>query len=72
MESAMAMNGVGGSALNVSPYLTSAMSRIQSGEAAKNSAKSPANASAAGQTGGNGTRSLSSQVMNTLLGMQEE
>lgn len=69
----MAMNSVGGSALNVSPYLTSAMSRIQSGEAAaKSAAKSPAGNTTAGQAGGNGTRALSSQMMSTLVAMQSE
>ena len=68
----MAMNGVGGSALNVSPYLTSAMSRIQSGEqAAKKVAGSSANTSTAGQTSG-GTRALSNQVIGTLVAMQAE
>lgn len=69
-ESFMSVNSMG--AMTVSPYLASAMSRIQTSELAAKSAgqSSAAPSSGAAQTGG--TQVLGSQVMGVLVGLQIE
>ncbi|HUO02424.1 MAG TPA: hypothetical protein VMU31_06580 [Rhizomicrobium sp.] len=61
-------------ALNVSPYLTSAMSRIQSNEqAAKGAANPSTNTSNAAQGGSEtGTQVLSDRTLGALVAMQNE